>query len=80
MHVYPNPDKPEPNSKFEARKPTQIEDPCSKLQGMRSLARFKKGVVRATADCLVHKTETGEFVKDRSARPTAESGAAPPTM
>jgi hypothetical protein len=33
--------------------------------------------VGATADCHVHKTETGGFVKDRSASPAGESGAAP---
>jgi hypothetical protein len=25
MHAYPNPDKPEPNSKFEARNPKQLQ-------------------------------------------------------
>ncbi|HEX5681064.1 MAG TPA: hypothetical protein VFX82_09535 [Desulfobacterales bacterium] len=57
MHAYPNPDKPEPNSKFE------------------TTSKGKR--VGATADCHVHKTETGEFVKDRSAVSAGESGAAP---
>jgi hypothetical protein len=92
MHAYPNPDKPEPNSKFEARNPKQIEDPCSKLQGIfdrkesglfyDSLAfAVQKRVVRVRR-LIATSIKQRRVILSRIDRPhrPGESGADRPTM